>query len=60
VRRTRGFRVFSLFLAEQASVEEELAAMVNVGSLLRFKGLIFDDSGTMRMDASEIYDGVTE
>lgn len=34
--------------------------IVNVGSLLRFRGLIFDDSGTMRMDASEIYDGVTE
>jgi hypothetical protein len=34
--------------------------MVNVGSLLRFKGLIFDDNGTVRMDASEIYDGVTE
>jgi len=34
--------------------------MVNVGSLLRFKGLVFFDSGTMRMDASEIYDGVTE
>jgi hypothetical protein len=34
--------------------------MVNVGSLLRFKGLIFDDNGTLRMDAAEIYDGVTE
>jgi hypothetical protein len=34
--------------------------MVNVGSLLRFKGLIFFDNGTMRMDAAEIYDGVTE
>jgi hypothetical protein len=34
--------------------------MVNVGSLLRFKGLVFFDSGTMRMDAGEIYDGVTE
>jgi hypothetical protein len=34
--------------------------MVNVGSLLRFKGLIFDDNGALRMDAAEIYDGVTE
>ena len=34
--------------------------MVNVGSLLRFKGLVFFDNGTMRMDASEIFDGVTE
>jgi hypothetical protein len=33
---------------------------VNVGSLLRFRGLVFDDNGTMRMDCSEIYDGVTE
>jgi hypothetical protein len=33
---------------------------VNVGSLLRFKGLVFFDNGTMRMDAAEIYDGVTE
>jgi hypothetical protein len=34
--------------------------MVNVGSLLRFKGLIFFDNGTMRMDAAEVYDGVAE
>jgi hypothetical protein len=34
--------------------------MVNVGSLERFKGLVFFDNGTMRMDCSEIYDGVTE
>jgi hypothetical protein len=34
--------------------------MVNVGNLLRFKGLVFFDNGAMRMDASEIYDGVTE
>jgi hypothetical protein len=34
--------------------------MVNVGSLLRFKGLVFFDNGTMRMDAAEVYDGVTE
>jgi hypothetical protein len=33
---------------------------VNVGSLLRFKGLVFDDNGALRMDCSEIYDGVTE
>ena len=33
---------------------------VNVGSLERFKGLVFFDNGTMRMDCSEIYDGVTE
>jgi len=37
-----------------------LGGVVNVGSLLRFKGLVFFDNGTMRMDAGEIYDGVTE
>jgi hypothetical protein len=36
------------------------SATVAAGSLIRFRGLIFFDSGTMRMDASEIYDGVTE
>jgi Domain of unknown function (DUF5666) len=30
------------------------------GSLLRFRGLIFDDNGTARMDCLEILDGVTE
>jgi hypothetical protein len=33
---------------------------IDVGSLLRFKGLVFFDNGTLRMDANEIYDGVTE
>jgi hypothetical protein len=33
---------------------------VAAGSLIRFRGLIFDDNATLRMDASEIYDGVTE
>jgi hypothetical protein len=33
---------------------------VAAGSLIRFRGLIFDDNGTARMDAGEIYDGVTE
>ncbi|HXO00201.1 MAG TPA: hypothetical protein VN881_14085 [Candidatus Acidoferrales bacterium] len=33
---------------------------VAAGSLIRFRGLIFDDNGTARMDAGAIYDGVTE
>jgi hypothetical protein len=33
---------------------------INPGSLLRFRGLVFDDNGTMRMDCGQIYDGVTE
>jgi hypothetical protein len=34
--------------------------LINPGSLLRFRGLVFDDNGTMRMDCGQIYDGVTE
>jgi hypothetical protein len=34
--------------------------LINPGSLLRFRGLIFDDNGTMRMDCGQIYDGVAE
>jgi hypothetical protein len=33
---------------------------INPGSLQRFRGLIFDDNGTMRMDCGQVYDGVTE
>jgi hypothetical protein len=33
---------------------------IAVGSLIRFRGVIFDDNGTARMDAIAIYDGVTE
>lgn len=31
-----------------------------VGSLLRFKGLVFNDNGTLRMDCAQINDGVAE
>jgi hypothetical protein len=31
-----------------------------IGSLLRFNGLIFNDSGTLRMDCAQINDGVNE
>jgi hypothetical protein len=33
---------------------------VNNGSLLRFRGLIFNDNGTLRMDCSEVLDGVAQ
>lgn len=33
---------------------------IAVGSVIRFRGLIFDDNGTARMDATTIYGGVTE
>lgn len=41
------------------------AAMLNtqnpsVGSLLRFTGLVFNDSGTLRMDCFQVSDGVPE
>jgi hypothetical protein len=30
------------------------------GSVLRFNGLLFNDSGTLRMDCGQVNDGVTE
>jgi len=35
-------------------------ASIGQGSLLRFRGVIFDDNGAARMDCQEILDGVTE
>ena len=36
------------------------SAPLNAGSLLRFRGLLFDDNGTLRMDCDQINDGVPE
>jgi hypothetical protein len=36
------------------------SGMISAGSLLRFRGLVFDDNGTLKMDCAAIYDGVTE
>ena len=36
------------------------SGIVGVGSLIRVRGVIFDDNGTLRMDATTIYDGVPE
>jgi hypothetical protein len=33
---------------------------INAGSVLRFRGLIFNDNGTLRMDCGQINDGVPE
>lgn len=33
---------------------------IAVGSLLRFRGLVFDDNGTLRMDCNLVRDGVAE
>jgi hypothetical protein len=35
-------------------------APITVGSVARFNGLIFNDSGTLRMDCAQINDGVAE
>jgi hypothetical protein len=36
------------------------SAPINIGSVLRFRGLIFNDNGALRMDCGQINDGVTE
>jgi hypothetical protein len=36
------------------------SALVGVGSLARFRGLIFNNNGTLRMDCGQILDGVAE
>lgn len=36
------------------------SGQITAGSLLRFRGLVFDDAGTLRMDCGQILDGVTE
>jgi len=36
------------------------SAPLSAGSLLRFRGLIFDDNGTLRMDCDQVNDGVPE
>jgi hypothetical protein len=36
------------------------SGMIQVGSLLRFRGLVFNDNGALRMDAGQIYDGVPD
>jgi hypothetical protein len=33
---------------------------INMGSLLRVRGLVFDDNGTIRMDCGQIFDGIPE
>jgi hypothetical protein len=38
----------------------QTSATFGVGSVVRFTGLIFNDNGTLRMDCSQINDGVTE
>lgn len=43
-----------------ASTQMLQSSPISAGSLLRFRGLIFYDSGTLRMDCTRILDGVPE
>jgi hypothetical protein len=43
-----------------SNVQQLNTQPIAVGSLLRFNGLVFNDSGTLRMDCARIMDGVTE
>lgn len=43
-----------------SSAQVLTSAPISAGSLLRFRGLIFDDNGTLRMDCNLIRDGVPE
>jgi hypothetical protein len=36
------------------------SSSIAVGSVLRFNGLVFNDSGTLRMDCAQVNDGVAE
>ncbi|HEX4545116.1 MAG TPA: hypothetical protein VH110_02065, partial [Candidatus Acidoferrum sp.] len=36
------------------------SAPIGMGSLLRFRGLLFNDNGALRMDCAQINDGVPE
>jgi hypothetical protein len=36
------------------------AAMIETGDTLRFRGVVFNDGGTLRMDCDAVLDGVTE
>jgi hypothetical protein len=36
------------------------SAPLAAGSTLRFRGLVFNDNGTLRMDCAQVFDGVTE
>jgi hypothetical protein len=36
------------------------SGMVEEGNLLRFRGIVFNDNGALRMDCNEILDGVTQ
>lgn len=43
-----------------SSTQQLTSNAVSVGSVFRFYGLLFNDSGTLRMDCAQINDGVAE
>lgn len=50
----------TVFVYADTTVQFLESAPVAIGSLLRFHGLIFNDNGALRMDCSEVLDGVPE
>jgi Domain of unknown function (DUF5666) len=43
-----------------SNTQRRNAALLTVGGLFRFNGLVFNDGGTLRMDCAQINDGVAE
>jgi hypothetical protein len=48
----------TIFVYADANTQMLNSAPAAAGSVLRFNGLVFDDNGTLRMDCSEVSDGV--
>jgi hypothetical protein len=42
-----------------ASAQALTSQSITIGSVLRFRGLVFNDSGTLRMDCAQILDGAS-
>lgn len=50
----------NLVVYADASTSMLNSAPINVGSVVRFRGVLFNDNGTLRMDCQQINDGVAE
>ena len=50
----------TVFVYADGNTQLLQSGSISTGSLLRFRGLVFDDAGTLRMDCSEILDGVAQ
>jgi hypothetical protein len=51
---------FSVVVYADSNTQLLNSQNISTGSVLRFRGVIFDDNGRARMDCQEIMDGVTE